>query len=62
MRLCCYGIIAFLLARSVAFGDGCYIPERAVRKIPETRQRSNSAGSFPFRPCRAPSKRRRRVP
>jgi len=28
-------VIAFLLSASVAFGDGCYIPERAVRKIPE---------------------------
>ena len=26
---------AYLLSASVAFGDGCYIPERAVRKIPE---------------------------
>ncbi len=35
MRLCCLGVIAFLVCGSVASGDGCYIPERAVRKIPE---------------------------
>jgi len=35
MRLGCLTVIAFLLSASVAFGDGCYIPERAVRKIPE---------------------------
>ncbi len=35
MRLRYLGVIAYLLSASVAFGDGCYIPERAVRKIPE---------------------------
>lgn len=35
MRLRYLGFIAFLLSASVAYGDGCYIPERAVRKIPE---------------------------
>jgi hypothetical protein len=35
MRLQYLGVIAFLLPASVALGDGCYIPERAVRKIPE---------------------------
>src|SRR5271165_4941877 len=35
MRLRYLGVIAFLLSASVAFGDGCYVPERAVRKIPE---------------------------
>jgi hypothetical protein len=35
MRLCCFGIIAFLISGSLAFGDGCYIPERAVKKIPD---------------------------
>jgi hypothetical protein len=31
----CLGVAAVLLFASAAFGDGCYIPERAVRKIPE---------------------------
>jgi hypothetical protein len=35
MRLRYLGVIAFLLSASVALGDGCYIPERAVRKIPD---------------------------
>ena len=35
MRLRYLVVIAFLLSGSVAWGDGCYIPERAVRKIPE---------------------------
>lgn len=35
MRLWCLGIVAFLLCRSVALGDGCYVPERAVKKIPD---------------------------
>jgi hypothetical protein len=35
MRLRSIGVIAFLLSASVALADGCYIPERAVRKIPE---------------------------
>ena len=35
MRLRYLGVIAFLLSTSVAWGDGCYIPERAIRKIPE---------------------------
>ena len=35
MRLRYLGVIAFLFSASAAFGDGCYIPERAVRKIPE---------------------------
>ena len=29
------GVFTVLLLESVALGDGCYIPERAVRKIPE---------------------------
>ena len=29
------GVAAVLLFASAAFGDGCYMPERAVRKIPE---------------------------
>jgi hypothetical protein len=35
MHLRYLGVIAFMLSASVAFGDGCYVPERAVRKIPE---------------------------
>ncbi len=35
MRLQCLVVIGFLLSASAAFGDGCYVPERAVRKIPE---------------------------
>jgi hypothetical protein len=35
MRLRYLAIVAFLLPASLAFGDGCYVPERAVRKIPE---------------------------
>ncbi len=35
MRWWCFGVIAFLLCGSAAFGDGCYIPERAVKKIPD---------------------------
>jgi hypothetical protein len=35
MRLRYLGVVTFLLSASVAFGDGCYIPERAVRTIPE---------------------------
>ncbi len=35
MRLLCLVVIGFLLSSSAAFGDGCYVPERAVRKIPE---------------------------
>ncbi len=35
MRLRYLGVIAFLLSASVAYGDGCYVPELAVRKIPE---------------------------
>ena len=35
MRLRYLGVIAYLLSTSVAYGDGCYIPERAVRTIPE---------------------------
>lgn len=35
MRVQCFGVLAVLLFASAALGDGCYIPERAVRKIPE---------------------------
>ncbi len=35
MRLRSLGVIFCLLSASVALGDGCYVPERAVRKIPE---------------------------
>ncbi len=35
MRLRLLGVVASLLSASAALGDGCYIPERAVRKIPE---------------------------
>jgi hypothetical protein len=35
MRLRYSVVIGFLLPASVAWGDGCYFPERAVRKIPE---------------------------
>ncbi len=35
MRLPSFGVVAVLLSASVALADGCYIPERAVRKIPE---------------------------
>jgi Uncharacterized protein conserved in bacteria (DUF2330) len=34
LRLQCLGVVAILAIASVAFGDGCYMPERAVRKIP----------------------------
>ena len=34
-RWCCSVVIAVLTLASDVFGDGCYIPERAVRKIPE---------------------------
>jgi hypothetical protein len=35
MRVQCFGVLAVLLFASAALGDGCYIPELAVRKIPE---------------------------
>ena len=35
MRLWCLGIVAFLVSGSVALGDGCYFPQRTVRKIPD---------------------------
>ena len=35
MRLRCLGVVLLLLSSSPAWGDGCYIPERAVRKLPE---------------------------
>lgn len=35
MRLRYLGVIVLLLFPSVALGDGCYIPEQAVRKIPD---------------------------
>jgi hypothetical protein len=35
MRLRFLAALAFVLPGAVALGDGCYIPERAVRKIPE---------------------------
>lgn len=35
MRLRPLCVVALLLCESAAWGDGCYIPERAVRKIPE---------------------------
>jgi hypothetical protein len=35
MRLRYLGVIAFLLPASGALGDGCYMPERAVRTIPD---------------------------
>ena len=35
MRLRFLVVIAFLLSGSVALGDGCYMPEHAVRKIPD---------------------------
>jgi hypothetical protein len=35
LRLRYFSFITIILLGSVAFGDGCYIPERAVRKIPE---------------------------
>lgn len=35
MRVHCFGVVAVLLFASAALGDGCYIPERAIRKIPE---------------------------
>jgi hypothetical protein len=34
-RLHYLGVLAVLLSASAARGDGCYIPEKAVRKIPE---------------------------
>lgn len=34
LRLQSLGIVIVLAFASLAFGDGCYIPERAVRKIP----------------------------
>ncbi len=35
VRLKCSGVLVVLAFASVALGDGCYIPERAVLKIPE---------------------------
>ena len=35
MRRQYLGVVTVLLFASSALGDGCYIPERAVRKIPE---------------------------
>ena len=35
MRQQYLGVIAILLWTSVAWGDGCYIPEQAVRKLPK---------------------------
>ena len=35
MRAKCFGIVVVWLFASTALGDGCYIPELAVRKIPE---------------------------
>jgi hypothetical protein len=41
VRLRYVGLIVYLFSASIAFGDGCYVPERAVRKIPEiTAQRA----------------------
>lgn len=34
-RRCLFGLVAFLSSVSVAYGDGCYMPERAVQRIPE---------------------------
>ena len=34
-RRCCFVVVAVLAFASDVFGDGVYIPERAVRKIPE---------------------------
>ena len=35
MRIQCAAALAVLFSASAAMGDGCYIPEHAVRKIPE---------------------------
>ena len=34
LRLHCLAIVVVSALASVAFGDGCYIPEQAVRKVP----------------------------
>jgi len=34
-RLRCLAVIAFVLPRAAALGDGCNVPERPARKIPE---------------------------
>ncbi len=35
MRIQCLAVLAVLLFASAALGDGCYIPEVAVRRVPE---------------------------